>query len=64
MKDAYGRNVLCKECCMGNDAKYCKYCISGQCEADQPKKTERLVNPNHYVFYGGIPYLRNNYRGM
>ena len=67
--DKYGRKILCgdiEECCFGKDAVECKYCKSGECEAD---KDVSNVSPTgipfsemyKYVFYNGVPYRRNGY---
>lgn len=64
-RDKYGRKILCDDgCCYEDDAKYCKYCRSGECEADQEKtpinspELQALIS-GEYVMYGGMLYKRH-----
>lgn len=73
MIDKYGRRIACgtiDDCVYEEDAKYCRYCKSGVCQADQPIPEPKKEPPvpysemHKYWIHGGKLYLRNRYRGL
>ena len=63
------RIILCEGGCpLGDSAKYCKYCVSGACEANKPEPQRKTPQPfpvsdmYKYTFYGGKPVKRNSYK--
>ena len=51
-RDEYGRKILCDTGCpLGSSAEFCKYCKSGECEADREKKTV-MTNELYALLHG------------